>query len=253
MQRPCSYSKEINLLFTDLDETLLDANYNIKEDAVERILLAYKKNFVIIFASSKTLAEEQYYSINLGIPITYIVENGSAIYLPENCFENISHKKGCRKFELTSVRIDTLISILRKIASIYPELKFYSNSTIDEIRLFTGLPGHLVELALKREYTETIFKGYNPSIERTLKEKGLCPQKGSKFVTIGGNVNKGKAAQFLINLFIENNYSPRRIIGIGDGENDIPLLKVVNEAYVVGNKISLPGARAIKSFTDIPI
>ncbi len=253
MPKPFLYLKELNLFFTDLDETLIDKNYNIRDDAKERISAAFQKKFIIVFASSKTLAEEIYYAKQLNIPVIYIVENGSAIYIPAELSRKFFQDKTRKEIKLSPIKKEFIVSVLRKIEKDYPDIKYYSNSTLEEISLFTGLPTHLAELARKREFTETIFRGYASGVEKILVANGLYAQKGSKFTTIGGNVDKGKAARFLIKLFTRFNYSLKRIIGIGDGENDIPLLKTVNEPYIIGNKINLKDAKKVYSFSEIEL
>lgn len=245
--------KEINLLFTDLDETLLDENYRFRESALECIRIAYFKNFVIIFTSSKTVEEQKYFALKLGIPVIYTVENGAAIYIPENIFSKKPAKNRCRKIVLSSLSITYIEETLYKLQNEYPHIKFYGNSSLEEIEKFTNLPPSLANLAKKREYTETIFKGYSKELENQLLEKGIFPQKGSRFVTVGDKTDKGKAAVKLISLLKKSGYKILRTIGIGDGENDIPLLKTVNEPYIVGDKISLNGAYKIKSLCEISI
>lgn len=243
--------KEINLFFTDLDLTVIDENYAFKEEAINCLQKAASKNFVIIFASSKTLSEQEYFSKKLRIPIIYIVENGSEICLPQDVLENNSHKKGCRKYVLSDISISYIHKILFTLSKKHKNLKFYENSTLKEIEYFTGLPEYLAKLAKNRLYTETIFSGFTPAIEEHLKTQSLSIQKGSRFITIGGHTDKGKAAQKLISIISNMGYRLKRIIGVGDGMNDIPLLKTVNEPYIVGNKIHLTGAMRINSLREI--
>lgn len=245
--------KEINLFFTDLDSTVLDENYNFKKSAIDCIRKAFSKNFVIIFTSSKTLAEQRYFAIKLGIPVIYTVENGAAIYLPENVFGNNSHKNGCRKFVLSSVAVSYIQKILFNLERKFPSLKFYGNSTLEEIANYTGLSFELAKLAKKREYTETIFSGFNPLIKKSLLEQGLFPQRGSRFITIGDHTDKGKAAKKLISCLEKEGFSIKRIIGVGDGPNDLSLLKAVNEPYIVGNKIHIRDVPNIRDLGEVKI
>jgi len=245
--------KEINLFFTDLDSTVLDENYNFKKEALDCIQKALRKKFVIIFASSKTLAEQQYFSTKIGLPVIYIVENGSAICIPENVFDNISHEKGCRKFVLSRFSVSYVREVLSYIKSESQSIKFYGNSTLKEIMEYTGLSMKMARLAKDREYTETIFKGFTSVIENKLIQYGLFPQKGSRFVTVGDKVDKGTAATKLISLLKNEGYTIKRTIGVGDGPNDIALLKVVNEPYIIGKKIYMENIPSIHSLTQIKI
>ncbi len=245
--------KEVNLFFTDLDSTILDENYNLKLSAVKCIYAAYLKNFVIIFASSKTLPEQQYFAKKLGIPVTYIVENGAAIYISENVFENTLQKNGCRKIVLSRFSISYVRSVLFKLAANNPAMKFYGNATLREVSRYTGLPIYLARLAKKREYTETIFDGYTDEVEKKLIEHRVFPQKGSRFITVGDKTNKGESARKLISFLREIGYTIKRTIGIGDGPNDIPLLKVVSEPYIIGEKIHIKNVPNINKLTEIEL
>jgi len=245
--------KEVNLLFTDLDATVLDENYNFKIPALETLRYAHSKNFVIIFTSSKTFKEEQCFSARLRIPVIYTVENGSAIYIPENILKKNTTESRCRKIVLSSLSISYIRKILFSLQNTCPGLKFYQNSTLKEVEQFTGLPSHLAKLAKMREHTETIFKGYSRKVEEHLLSNGIFSQKGSRFVSIGDRTDKGKAAKKLMSFLKNNGYIIERTVGIGDGPNDISLLKVVNEPYIVGDKITLDRARNIKHFSEIHI
>jgi len=74
------------IVFTDLDGTLLDPitySYNQSLNAVE---LLQTKGVPLIFCSAKTRAEQEVYRRKLGIREPFIVENGGAIFIPENYF-----------------------------------------------------------------------------------------------------------------------------------------------------------------------
>ena len=243
--------KEINLFFTDLDSTVLDENYNFKPSAIKCIKNAYLKQFVIVFTSSKTLSEQRYLAAKIGIPVIYTVENGAAIYIPENIFDNNSHKNGCRKLVLSSISISYIRDTLSKLTKDWPSIKFYGNSTLDEIIKYTDLPLNLARLAREREYTETIFDGYSTEVEKKLIEYKLFPQKGSRFVTVGDKTDKGISAKKLISFIQKEGYIVKRTIGVGDGPNDIPLLKFVNEPYIVGKKIHIKDVPHIQNLQEI--
>ena len=73
------------LIFTDLDGTLLDEKYRYE---VSRPAVQWLKslNFPVIFCSSKTFAEQEFYRTALDISAPFIVENGNAVFIPQNYF-----------------------------------------------------------------------------------------------------------------------------------------------------------------------
>jgi len=71
------------LIFTDLDGTLLD-HYSYQADAALVAVRALQARQVpIVFNTSKTLEECESLATRLAIAAPFIVENGSAIYLPK--------------------------------------------------------------------------------------------------------------------------------------------------------------------------
>ena len=75
------------VVVTDLDGTLLDLDtysFEASRAAVQRLQAA---SVPIVFCSSKTRAEQAYYRDTLGVGGPFIVENGSALFVPEDYFD----------------------------------------------------------------------------------------------------------------------------------------------------------------------
>ena len=73
------------IIFTDLDGTLLDDKYSYKKS--KNILnLIREKRIPLIFCTSKTKAEVDYYRKKLNNKDPFISENGSAIFIPKDYF-----------------------------------------------------------------------------------------------------------------------------------------------------------------------
>ena len=73
------------IVFADLDGSLLNDKYEY--DQIEPILHhLLSLNVSIVFASSKTRKEIDYYRNKWRITDPFIVENGSAILIPESYF-----------------------------------------------------------------------------------------------------------------------------------------------------------------------
>ena len=111
---------------------------------------------------------------------------------------------------------------------------------------FTGLPRNLAELAVRREYSETIFQWEDEGFVSRL--NNLKVSRGSRFFNVHGNTDKGKAALILLSLYRKT--GKVESYAVGDAPNDFPLLDVVDHAYLVG-ALAHPGAKNISSIEEL--
>ena len=235
---------EVRVIFLDLDKTLLGEDYSPERG--ERIVKALlQRGFDVVLNSSKTLAEQEYYRRAWGLKGPFIVENGSAVVVPSEYFpfEVQGTKAGNYVLIELGKKYGEIRSALDGIAEKYG-LKYYGNSTIEEVMAFTGLPRKLAVLAMRRDYSETVFKWKRPGFEGELKEKGLRVSRGSRFITVTGDTDKGRAAKLLLSIY--SRLGEVESYALGDAPNDFPLFDAVDHAFVVGN-LRYPGAKNISS------
>lgn len=238
----------MKIIFLDLDKTLIGEDYS-PEPAKKIVNFLKERGFKIIFNSSKTKAEQEYYRRALNVTDPFIIENGSAIYIPKGYFNfdfPYNREEGRYYVIELGTKYETIRKVLDKIGEHFG-LKYYGNSTIEEIIEFTGLPKELAELAVKREYSETIFKWEREGFQKYIERRNLKIIKGSRFYTVTGDTNKGKAAKMLIGLYSKS--EKVESYAVGDGENDIPMLEVVDHPFA----INLPYKRAknIKTIKEL--
>ncbi|USS40929.1 mannosyl-3-phosphoglycerate phosphatase [Thermococcus aggregans] len=238
----------MKVIFLDLDKTLIGDDYS-PEPAKDIVSFLKEKGFKIIFNSSKTRVEQEYYRRALNVADPFIVENGSAIYIPKGYF-NFDFPYSREERDYYVIELGTKYEIIRKVLDEIGTqfgLKYYGNSTTEEIIEFTGLPKELAELAMKREYSETIFKWERNGFQKYIEQRNLKITKGSRFYTVTGNTDKGKAAKMLIDLY--SKIEKVESYAVGDGENDIPMLEVVDHPFA----INLPCKRAknIKTIKEL--
>ncbi|AFK22448.1 mannosyl-3-phosphoglycerate phosphatase [Pyrococcus sp. ST04] len=237
----------IRIIFLDLDKTLLP---EYDPDPARPIIEELKRRgYEIIFNSSKTRAEQEYYRKALDIKTPFITENGSAIYIPKGYFPFKVEGRETEKHIVIELgtRVEMIRSELRKLESSYG-LKYYGNSTKEEIAEFTKMPLDLVPLAMEREYSETIFTWAKEGWQEILKGRGFNVTMGSRFYSVHGNSNKGKAAQVVLDMY-------RRIgriisYAVGDGENDFPMFDVVDRAFLIG-KLRHEKAENVSSIEEV--
>ncbi|WP_048149873.1 mannosyl-3-phosphoglycerate phosphatase [Palaeococcus ferrophilus] len=238
----------MRVIFLDLDRTLLGDDYSPKpaKGVVKELRRA---GFEVVFNSSKTLAEQEYYRRALAVEGPFIVENGSAVVIPADYFP--FPIGGVRRGNYILLELGRPYSEIKAVLDCMSDeygLKYYGNSTLEEVMAFTGLPEELARLAMRRDYSETIFRWGKGGFPEELRKKGLRVSKGSRFVNVTGDTDKGKAASLLLELY--SRLGEVESYALGDGENDFPMLEVVDHAFIIGD-LSYSGAKHISSLDEL--
>ena len=227
------------VIFTDLDGTLLDLKTYSFMQSINAIELLKSAGVPVIFCSSKTQYEQEFYRESLQIKDPFIVENGSAIFIPRGYFKK-SHNYNSYMIDQYEViplgeSVERIRQTLAEKRDKY-QLKFsyYSDLEPEEVSTITRLDLKSSRRAMARDFSETILSGYlSESCHQELEEEGLVSIPGSKFETvIGAKTDKGRAVEILIS-FYKNEYGKVRSYGIGDSKNDEAMLQVVDEPYLV--------------------
>ena len=227
------------IVFTDLDGTLLDlGSYSFMQsiEAIERLKAA---GIPVIFCSSKTRKEQEFYRESLGINDPFIVENGSAIYIPKGYF---NHHYPYNAFITDQYEVIPLGKSVEKIREtlndqrrrLKLEFSFYNDLPPEDVSMLTGLDVKSARRAMERDYSETILRGkLSERFYNSLDRKGFRSIPGSKFETVvSKNAHKGKAVEILLKLY-QHAYEEITAYAIGDSENDEEMLAVVDEPYLV--------------------
>jgi mannosyl-3-phosphoglycerate phosphatase family protein len=218
------------IVFSDLDGTLLTLETYSCEEARPAVELLRSRDIPLVLCSSKTRAEIEHHRRELALDAPFIVENGSAIFIPAG--------QGCSVIELGLPAAE----IRRRLADLRSEpgldLRGYADLPLDEIRQRTGLDEEAARRASRREYSETLLQeSVTPAaldrLQEALAACGLSAAGGSRFVTVTGcGADKGQATRLLLDLYRRRD--PSLIsVGLGDGPNDGPMLAEVDLPYLV--------------------
>ncbi|MEM4525844.1 MAG: HAD-IIB family hydrolase [Methanothermobacter sp.] len=213
-------------MFTDLDNTLLDKKYSYSE--AEKVLRKLKKAKIpIIFCSAKTRREQEKIREKMGVYHPFIVEDGSAIYIPKGYFKETKGKPtDDYEIILLGTKLENIIKEIKKLQKKGYKIKGYQDMTPEEIAEITGLNIHDAKLAKDREFSETITEYDEEALEK-LKRK-FNVQIGGRFIHVfGKEADKGKAIKILTK-FYKKEHEKIKTIGIGDSYTDEPLLKAVD-------------------------
>ncbi len=235
--------KTKNVIFADLDGTILNHKYDYNEiKPVLNQLSALGGS--IILCSSKTRKEIEFYSKVLGLNEPFIAENGGAIFIPKHYFP---FEYDCTKTSnFNIVRLGGSYSVLRrKLAEIKKKtaakIVGFGDMTLEELARDTGLPLKMAKLAHKREHDEPfrILEGNRSHILRTIRKEGLRSTEGGRYFHLTDNTDKGKAVAVLKNLYYQM-FGKIQTYGVGDGPNDLPMLKVVDRPFFIKKKFGSP-------------
>ncbi len=239
------------VVITDLDGTLLHPlsySYTAALDAVRKL---QAQEIPIVFCSAKTRVEQQFYREELSITAPFIVENGSAVYIPKDYFRlPFSYDKALPDYlviefgipynELRhrlSLALDAAcrqIEANPKLGDIF--INSFGDMSVEEIAKETGLSLKLAAFAKQREYSETLkIQGSSRVVEMVLNEikrAGLVSIRSGRFYEVTGGNDKGKAVRVLLEVY-KLNYGNIISFGIGDSMGDLPLLVSVDHPMLV--------------------
>ncbi|HSQ49041.1 MAG TPA: mannosyl-3-phosphoglycerate phosphatase, partial [Candidatus Deferrimicrobiaceae bacterium] len=225
------------VVFADLDGTILDEHYNFShtQPIIHQLLTL---DASIVLASSKTRSEVEFYRRQLGIKDPFIVENGSAIFIPKRYFKTaFTYTKQHRQYHV--IELGMPYSEIRvKIKSIKKEtgasIIGFGDMTLQEVAKDTGLPVEQAQLAKAREYDEPfrIIGGSENEVIDAIEHEGLCYTKGGRYFHVLGNTDKGKATVALKQLY-QLEFQRAVTIGIGDSPNDFSMFAQVDKSFII--------------------
>jgi len=228
------------IVFTDLDGTLLDLHTYSYQAALPALDCLREKGIPVVLCSSKTRAEQVVYRREMGIAAPFIVENGSAIFIPGDYFhgeyEFDREDNGYRIIELgTSYQqVRGVLEKVRKESGI--SFRGWGDMTAEEVAELTGLDITAAQLAKEREYSETlVLNGALAGVETLaaeMKKAGLNLITGTRYHTVVGDTDKGKAVNILTGLY-RREWGNAVSIGLGDSGNDGPMLRQVDYPVLV--------------------
>lgn len=227
------------LVFSDLDGTLLDAKSYRFDAALPALKALRTRGIPLVLCSSKTRPEMEIYRERLDNHDPFVFENGGGICLPPGLFPSAPEGEisgGCRV-----IRLGTAYAQLRGVlAALRRELGVavtgFGDLTAAGVAKLTGLPPDEAELARRREFDEP-FVFDDPrepratEFLRAIETRGLRWTQGRFFHILGDN-DKGRAVRLLTDIY-RRERQVVATIGIGDAANDLPLLEAVDVPVLV--------------------
>lgn len=224
------------VFITDLDGTLLghdDFDFMPIRSALRRFL---DSGIKIIIASSKTHSEIEAFCTDLGWHLPFIYENGAGTeHFDSLCKASAgislrSEAAGIRVRELFALWKRVIPADLRDLCLL---LEHMDRSAQEDV---LGLSGTDLDRALNRSYSVPfVFRGNAfqfSEIQKRAFAAGLSVQRGGRICNLSGRHNKAVYLPEIRRATIQGTKSSV-IIGFGDGENDIEMLKAVDISCVI--------------------
>lgn len=234
--------KTQNIIFSDLDGTLIGHSTYSYNAALDALSMVKKKKIPLIVCTSKTRAEIEKYRKELNLKDPFISENGGAIFVPKNYFDfKLPASRQIPSYDVIEIGtpIKRILTAIENIKKRGYDITAFSDMSAAVLSKNCGLKLNDAKKAKLREYDEA-FKINNkkdePKIRELIKKQGFHFTKGGRYCHITGNNDKGKAVRILTKLFLKKYRGLSvKTIGLGDGQNDVPMLKEVNIAVIVKN------------------
>lgn len=228
----------MHIIFTDLDGTLLDHDTYSWRRAEAALAYLRELSIPVVFVTSKTRGEVEYWRGAIANQHPFIVENGGAAYIPAGYFPGPA--PGAKRGDYHVVEWGTphsqLVADLREAAlSTRCPITAFHELTVEEVADLCELPFEQALLASKREYDEPFLvldEERVPALLAAIESLGRRWTRGGRFWHILGANDKEVAVRALTTLF-EQNYGDVTTTGFGDGLNDVDFLRSTARPVIV--------------------
>jgi mannosyl-3-phosphoglycerate phosphatase len=205
-------------VFTDLDNCLLDHDTYSFEPARPALLRLHAAGAIVVFVTSKTRAEVEYWHQRTGLTHPSIVENGGAVIREDGT-----------PFVLGRPRSAILAALRIAAATVDAQIRTFSDMPLDELAARMSAPLERARLSAAREFSEP-FVLLEPAREAALRSaleaRGLTLTRGGRFHHALAHPGKHAAVAWLLAQWSAA-HPPPVTIGLGDAPNDEGFLGLV--------------------------
>jgi mannosyl-3-phosphoglycerate phosphatase len=222
----------LDILFTDLDGTLLD-HYTYRPDPALPALRRLRQAGVLVLpATAKTLAEVRQIGAELDLTDGAIVENGAAVALPPGFPLSAGEPEVATVLGLPYEMVRGMLA--EAAAEAGARVRGYGDMTVDEVAAETGLSPAEAARARSRQWSETflVTSGDPVAVGAALERRGLRAVRGARFLTAMGDHDKGEAARLVLDRLRRHGREVRSW-AVGDAANDTELLAAVDHPMLV--------------------
>ena len=229
----------MDVIFTDLDGTLLEHDTYSWEAARPALERLRERGVPWIPVSSKTRAEVELWRRRMENTHPFIVENGGGAFVPAGYFPfavpGSKRRGGYEAFEW-GAPYERLVAALHEASeSSHCRVRGFHEMTPEEVAKLCNLPLEQADLAKRREYDEpfeVLDADRADALAVAIGELGYRTTRGGRLWHILGNSDKAAAVEAIWELF-EQKHGKVRTIGLGDGLNDASFLNVVSTPVLI--------------------
>ena len=234
------------LIVTDMDGTLLNHHDYSYRAVLPMMRELEQAGIPVVLNTSKTLAELLSWIEHLGNRHPFIVENGSAIYIPEDYepfmaqleSESGIERQGAYRVITTGAPIE-LLRVFKRAWN--PDALDLTECSLETAMVITGLGEREAREAQDRQYSLPLqFADSRQEKEyvQAAMQAGFGILRGGRFLHHMGATDKGQSMLRLKRLYERVYDCPCWTIALGDSPNDQAMLEAADVAVVVASPSS---------------
>lgn len=223
------------VVFTDLDGTLLEQGscaYAAARPALRRLA---RIGAPLVLCSSKTRAELLFWRRRLGNRHPFVSENGGGIFIPDGYFpgrERLPRAGGLAALALGAPYARLRGEFVRLRRRLGAPVRGFGDMSAAEVAALTGLTRPQARLARRRDFSEPfVFTGgADRRFLEAIEASGRSWTRGELYHLLAGH-DKGRAVSLLLEKY--RRLGPVLSAALGDGLNDLPMLRAVDRPFLV--------------------
>lgn len=231
------------LVFTDLDGTFLSEGSEDFREALPGFKLLRRKRIPVVFLTGRTFPETEKFCRSLSLKSPFSVENGGALYFPQELdltgTEGFPLRGRYRKMVLSRwvEGCSEFLSAFSKEACV--EIFSFRDLSSQGLSEETGFSSSKATLAQEREFDLPFFP---PSLPEPLmkeflariQEAGLTLHRGARFWSLSRGCSKGLALETVRRLYIRKYGSMVLFtIALGNGDDDSSFLQIADYKVLI--------------------
>ncbi|MFL6557685.1 MAG: HAD family hydrolase [Bacillus sp. (in: firmicutes)] len=225
----------VRAIFIDMDGTLLKASNNISHRNMEAIYSLMNQGVKVFLATGRHYEVTAPYHKQIGLGTPMICLNGAAIH------DAVTGRvKQMKTIRLNEERLHHLTAEISCNVIIHTANGLYCKETNEEIDYWTKvgqIPPRYIGDLRQANYQDVLkysVRTGTPSYELSalFKQEADIINWNDGFELVAPNVSKWSAIKSLLRAY---RISPNEVVAIGDGPNDIEMLRHVGTGVAMGN------------------